>query len=108
VMVSIDHAAPLGMIVNELVTNAIKYAYPDGRGTIRVDLEALDAEALLSIADEGAGLPDDWEARTQSLGMRVVNALVRQVGGTLKVETGAGTRFEIRFAAARTAVHRAA
>ena len=108
VMVSIDHAAPLGMIVNELVTNAVKYAYPDGRGEVRVNLEPLDAEALLCIADDGCGLPADWETRTRSLGMRVVNALVRQVGGALKVETGEGARFEIRFAASRPAVDRAA
>ena len=103
VMISMDHAAPLGMIVNELVTNAIKYAYPAGRGEVRVELQPLDAEALLRIADDGLGLPDDWQRRTDSLGMRVVNALVRQVGGTLKVGTGAGARFEILFAAARSA-----
>ncbi len=98
VVASMDHAAPLGMIVNELVTNAVKYAYPEGEGIIEVSLVSAAGKAVLSVADRGVGLPPDWENRSGSLGMRVVGALVTQVGGVLEIESEGGSRFSVRFA----------
>ena len=97
VIISVDQAAPIGMIVNELVTNAAKYAYPDGMGTIQVTLERSGEGALLMVSDSGPGLPNDWESRSGSLGMRVVTSLAKQIGGTLDVEGTNGARFSVRF-----------
>lgn len=83
-----DLAIPLGLFVNELVTNAIKYAYPDG-GEIRVTAEP-DGESglILTVADDGVGLPEGFDLaapRHASLGMRIINSLARQLGGPLTV-----------------------
>ena len=95
-----DLAIPLGLFVNELVTNAIKYAYPEGRGEIRVAAATrADGGLTVSVSDDGIGLPegfDPGQART-SLGMRVVNNLARQLDGTLSVPPGRGARFELRM-----------
>ncbi|UMY18696.1 GAF domain-containing protein [Methylobacterium organophilum] len=96
-----DLAIPLGLFVNELVTNAIKYAYGEGAGEIRIEASA-PAEGGLTIAvsDDGIGLPEGFEpakARA-SLGMRVIVNLARQLNGTLAVVPGKGARFELRMA----------
>ncbi len=84
---STDKAIPLALVVNELVTNAFKYAYPDGRsGTIRVDCRAEGDAVVLAVADDGKALPADFNpATSQGLGMRVVDGLIRQLRGKLEV-----------------------
>jgi hypothetical protein len=80
--------------------NAIKYAYPDRRGAIAVDLRRLeDGRALLRVADSGVGLPRDFSDRqTVSLGFRMIDGLVRQLRGELTVsDRRPGTSFEIAF-----------
>ncbi len=92
-----EHAVPLGLIVNELVTNALKYAFPDGRsGTIRVDLESLrHGEAHLSVRDDGIGM---GVPRPGSSGTELVRRLVQQVGGHLdREEMQQGTGFVVSF-----------
>jgi len=102
VSLSADLAIPLGLFVNELVTNAIKYAYPEGSGEIRVSATLrADGGLTVSVCDDGVGLPEGFDpaqARA-SLGMRVVNSLARQLDGTLSVLPGPGARFELRMAA---------
>ncbi|WP_232631747.1 sensor histidine kinase [Methylobacterium sp. Leaf118] len=97
-----DLAIPLGLFVNELVTNAIKYAYPGGQGEIRVEAFSRDDGGLtVAVSDDGVGLPEGFDptkART-SLGMRVVTNLARQLDGALVVVPGPGARFELRMAA---------
>ncbi|KQP58384.1 sensor histidine kinase [Methylobacterium sp. Leaf112] len=103
-----DLAIPLGLFVNELVTNAIKYAYPEGAGEIRItvrDVGADDGAAgglHLSVCDDGVGLPDGFDptaARRASLGMRIVNSLARQLGGPLEIATDRpGAHFSLRIA----------
>ncbi|KQP77798.1 MULTISPECIES: histidine kinase dimerization/phosphoacceptor domain -containing protein [unclassified Methylobacterium] len=98
-----DLAIPLGLFVNELVTNAIKYAYPDGEGEIRVEARPDAAGTLiLAVEDDGAGLPEGFDpaaARSASLGMRIVNSLARQLGGTLAVAPDVqGAHFSLRMA----------
>lgn len=100
-----DSAVPLGLFVNELVTNAIKYAYPEGTGEIRVEAVAgNDGAYIISVSDDGVGLPDGFDPaeRRKSLGMRVVNNLVRQLDGKLSVVPGQGARFELRMPAKRS------
>ena len=93
-----DRALPLGMAVNELVTNAIKYAFPDGRsGRIEVSFETDDEAWRLSIADDGIGLPDDYEQR-RGTGARLVKSFARQAGAQFRILDGPGARFEITSA----------
>ena len=97
-IISIDNAIPLAMIVNELVTNAAKYAYPDPqRGGISVSLQPDADEWVLKVADEGQGLPETEEAPTKGIGMRLVMSLVAQIHGDLRVHAERGAVFEIRL-----------
>jgi two-component sensor histidine kinase len=91
-------AIPLGFIVNELVTNAAKYA----RGNIIVQIGGTPAAGYsLSVQDDGPGLPPEFDpARCKGLGMKIVLALVKQIQGKLKIvpsETGRGTKFAVTF-----------
>ncbi len=93
-----DQAIPLGMIVNEIVTNAVKYAYPaPGSGVISVTFRPEGDEALLRIADSGAGLPDNFETRPGGLGLKLLRSMVKQVGGKLTIRRHPGATFEIRI-----------
>lgn len=91
---------PLGMAVNELVTNAIKHAFPDGRaGTVRVTLRRDPPGGVLAeVRDDGVGLPSDDSLRT-GLGLSLVPALTSQVGGALERTSSpeGGTVFSIRI-----------
>ncbi|GJD52027.1 hypothetical protein OPKNFCMD_4789 [Methylobacterium crusticola] len=99
VVLPADAAIPLGLFVNELVTNAIKHAYPQGGGPVRVEAVATPGGGVcLSVSDDGVGLPPGFDAggSRKSLGMRVIHGLARQLGGTLEVRGGpGGTRFAL-------------
>ena len=102
VRVSAQKAAPLAIIVNELVTNAVKYAYPEAAfpagGEIRVRAARMAEGLALDVADDGVGLPEDFDiARaSRSLGMRVVLNLSRQLGATLTTpRDGQGAHFHL-------------
>lgn len=94
-----DTALPLGLIVNELVTNAAKYAYPTGAlGPVQVRLDRTQGGRLrLSVSDKGVGLPPGFRPETSSgLGMRVLQALTAQLDADLHVaEGGRGTCFQV-------------
>ncbi|HYF58044.1 MAG TPA: CHASE domain-containing protein [Burkholderiaceae bacterium] len=100
----LPRAIPCGLLVNELITNAYKHAFPGGgRGEIVVGI-ALEGEtgetAVLSVTDDGVGLPDDPDAgRAGSLGFQLVPLLVDQLGAEMVRVIGEGTRFEVRFPA---------
>ncbi|MCX6692662.1 MAG: PAS domain S-box protein [Methanoregula sp.] len=100
VSVNLDTAIPCGLIINELMTNCLKYAFK-GRttGNISLDLHlGADHMFTLIVADDGAGLPSDYDVRsTATLGTQLVNVLVRQLGGEMKVTVENGARFEIVF-----------
>lgn len=89
-MVPSRTAVALALIATELVTNALKYAYPAGAsGPVAVQVRARDAQGLaLVVCDEGQGLPPDWEARPKGsggLGMRVIRAMLQQIGAEMEV-----------------------
>ncbi len=94
---------PCGLIINELVSNSLKYAFPDGRsGEIRIHLcEQPDGMAKLVVADNGVGLKNevDW-ANTRSLGLRLVRSLAQQLGATIEVRPDPGTEIRLVFRAA--------
>jgi PAS domain S-box-containing protein len=98
--IALELAIPCGLIVNELVTNALKYAFPGERnGTLRVELhQTADHLNLLRVADDGVGLPPGLDiTHAQTLGLQLVNSLVAQVEGTLACERQNGTAFVISF-----------
>jgi PAS domain S-box-containing protein len=94
-----DQAVPCGLIVNELVTNALKYAFPDGRnGTITVAVKHDKDHYLLIVSDDGIGMRADFDlAETESLGLQLVNMLASQLDGTVEMDVSAGTKFIVRF-----------
>jgi two-component sensor histidine kinase len=95
---AVEAAAPLGMVVNELVTNAAKYAHPpDATGSIDVRFGREGEHLLLIVRDDGRGLPDPSPSREGALGMRLVRSLVASVGGELAIRKGEGACFEIRL-----------
>ena len=87
--VDIDQAIPCGLLVNELVSNCLKHGFPEGRtGEVRVGLQLVAGgpEVCLWVADNGAGLPEDFAVkRTKSLGLQLVTDLTRQLGGKLAI-----------------------
>ena len=100
VEVRIDQGIPCGLIVNEILTNSIKYAFLDDRaGEIKIILRpTTNHEILLQVSDNGPGLPEDFEARRdRSLGMQLVTDLTRQIGGRLEIGRGPGARFTFTF-----------
>jgi PAS domain S-box-containing protein len=97
----LHRAVPCGLLVNELLTNACKHAFPDGRaGTVRLELHVPGESdmALLVISDDGVGLPEGFAlGQSTSLGLQLVPLLAEQFGGELLVKQGVGTRYELRF-----------
>ncbi|MCG2828208.1 sensor histidine kinase [Methanothermobacter sp. K4] len=93
----IETAVPLGLILNELVSNSLRHAFDDG-GTIRVSLEDTSNGFLLRVSDNGRGLPDGFSLEEDAgLGLAIVLGLVRQLEGTLTFESREGTSFLIEF-----------
>jgi PAS domain S-box-containing protein len=102
--VGLDRAIPCGLTVNELVTNAYKHAFPhDRHGTITLALAAAgDDDIVLTVADDGIGLPANFEMKlVKSLGLQLVPLLVEQLQGTLEMTGDGGSRFALRFPTGR-------
>ena len=99
VSLSMEQAVPCGLVLNELITNSLKYAYPEGGpGAIRIEAAVTPGNRLqLDYFDDGIGLPEDFDpATTNSLGMRIVTLLVEnQLGGTLAWEIQKGAHFTL-------------
>jgi two-component sensor histidine kinase len=101
IFLTIDAAVPCGLILNELISNALKHAFSDGQaGEIRVELHASgDHQVTLSVADTGIGLPKDLDLNTTtSLGLQLVHTLVDQLDGRIELNGSRGTEFKITFA----------
>jgi PAS domain S-box-containing protein len=103
-LVTVEHAVPVGLILNELVTNAFKYGLvPANRADVGYDVLVQIAkrggEIHLSVRDRGPGLPDEFSVdRTSSLGLQLVRSLTRQVKGKLTARTDEGAVFSVAFA----------
>jgi PAS domain S-box-containing protein len=94
----IDTAIPCGLIINELVTNSLKYAFPYPKGIVKIELKQLQDKLELIISDNGRGLPDDLDIETtETLGLKMVTILVNQLKGTLELDRTNGTEFRIIF-----------
>jgi PAS domain S-box-containing protein len=102
IQMEVDTAIPCGLIVNELVSNALKHGFPDGReGTVSVALGRTDERHVsLTVDDDGIGLPSGTELRTmQTMGMTLVQALVAQIDGKISLRPEPGAHFTITFPA---------
>jgi PAS domain S-box-containing protein len=98
----VHRAVPCALILNELVLNTYKHAFPDDRqGEIRIGFHQPEPGFLeLSVEDDGVGYaPSSDSTRRKSLGLRIVEILTKQLDGSLRQESGGGTRFVLRFAA---------
>jgi len=93
--VAIDTAVPLGLIAHELMSNALKYAFPEHRGgEVRIALHPHGSSVRLIVDDDGVGLPSDvrWD-RPRSLGLQLVHSLTRQIKGNISLTGGSGSCF---------------
>jgi PAS domain S-box-containing protein len=100
IFLDIEKVIPCGLLITELLSNAYKHAFADGRsGTITISMEHVRGQLVLSVADDGVGLPAGLNYRqTTTLGLQLVLALVNQLNGTLELEREGGTLFRITFA----------
>jgi two-component sensor histidine kinase len=93
-----DRAVAIGIIVNELVMNAVKYAYPDGAGPIHVVLNGNGDDLELSIADDGVGLKVKTDPRSTGMGQRIVTAMAQKLDANVERDAAhTGTRIVLRF-----------
>lgn len=110
VLLRVDAAIPCGLIINELVSNSLKYAFPlspyrglriplDNQGEIRIDFHAENDNHLhLTVSDNGIGFPQHLDFQnTETLGLQLVTALTSQLSGTIKLERNMATKFKITF-----------
>ena len=101
ILINIDFAVPLGLVINEIVTNSVKHAFPGNRkGSISIRLEKRQSRNIeLTVGDDGIGLPADVEVlQSSSFGLQIISSLVTmQLGGTLVVDSSNGTRYSIVF-----------
>jgi len=96
----VDKAIPCGLLVNELITNALKHAFPDRReGIVEVSLSAREGKVSLCVKDNGIGLSPDFDLeKSQSLGLQLVTTLARQLDGSVEILRSGGTTFRVSFA----------
>lgn len=98
VKMGIETAMPCGLVINELATNSIKHAFPQGNGIIKIELKTDDDAHILIIEDDGIGLPENLDPqKSKKLGLMVVNTLVNQLNGKMEIDRTNGTKFIIKF-----------
>ena len=101
VFLKVNKAIPCALIINELVTDSIKYRFPGDRskgGQISLEFKTNRENATLIVSDNGVDLPDDFDInRSEVLGMQIINALIKQLRASMRVDRNEGTRFIIEF-----------
>ncbi|MBF0458859.1 MAG: PAS domain S-box protein [Nitrospirae bacterium] len=100
IIIGVDIAVPCGLIINELFTNILKYAFPDRMiGEIIISVHANnEGKFEMVISDNGVGFPENVDFRnTKSMGLHIVNILVKQIGGTIELDKTNGSKFTINF-----------
>jgi two-component sensor histidine kinase len=95
ISLAIDTAIPFGLMINELISNSLKYAFPNGRkGEISIAIHRQDHTLTILFRDDGVGIPEDLDWRNaKSMGLQLVTALVDQLDGTIELDRTGGTRF---------------
>jgi len=101
ILLGVDTAIPCGVIVNELVANSLKHAFPGDRsGEIAISFREVDGQYDMAFKDDGVGFPEDLDTnRPSSLGLTIVNALIGQLGGTISLSRNGGSEISITFPA---------
>ena len=99
VCLALEQAVPFGLLVNELATNAFKHAFTGReKGLLSVSAKRQGDEAVLTVQDDGSGIPDGWsQSRGKTLGMELIQALSGQLRGVMDFDSNGGTRFSLRF-----------
>ncbi len=99
VPLTITQAIPCGLLLNEIVTNSLKHAFPDeSEGIIRITFNKTGDKLKLSIGDNGIGLPENYrEIKSKSLGMTLINTLAKQLEAEMFIDTREGTRYDLIF-----------
>ena len=97
----IDKAVPCSLIVNEMLSNSLKHAFPGGRkGMITIDFKKSADKYILTYSDDGIGIPDSVTFdRTESLGMQLIKGLTKQINGSIELDRTAGTKYTVTFPA---------
>jgi two-component sensor histidine kinase len=98
-VLGVDQAIPVLLILNELISNALKHAFPQERsGSIRVEAHSRDSRMELAVIDDGVGVPEDFSnAKSTTLGLQIVEILARQLRGTWELKRDSGTMFRLSF-----------
>src|SRR5579871_5888454 len=93
----VDHAVPVSLILNELISNALKHAFPNGAlGSVRIRGRREDGRTVISVHDDGAGVPAGIDVeRPRSLGLEIIGILTRQLKGSFHLDRSGGTTFQI-------------
>jgi len=99
IVLHIDKAIPCSLIINEMLSNSFKYAFPNDRtGVVQIDVKLEGDTIHLLYSDNGVGLPASVTLdHTESLGMRLIAGLTQQLKGTVEIQRGEGTTFVIAF-----------
>lgn len=100
IYLNIETSIPLGLIISELVSNSLKYAFPDNKiGDIIIELHSHNDEYELVISDDGVGFPDNLDFRNvqSTLGLQLINSLVSQLNGSIQLDRSHGTKYIIKF-----------
>ena len=98
VYLNLETALPLGLLVNEMVSNSMEHAFPISAGKITLNLRSHGEGYVLKVKDNGVGLPEDFDPlKTDSLGLQLINNLVKQIEGSLEVKSEDGAEFTVRF-----------
>ncbi len=99
ILLDINTAIPCGLIINELVTNSIKHAFPDNRsGEINIEIKCQDDDFILEVQDDGVGFPENLDIEdVKTLGLQLVTSLTKQLDGAIELDRKGGTCFRINF-----------
>jgi PAS domain S-box-containing protein len=100
ILIGAKQASPIGLIVNELITNSFKYAFPENQeGEIKISLQKMEDQIELEYADNGIGIPEGFDLqKADSLGLKLVKLLTEnQLDGSIDMENKNGTKFTIKF-----------
>jgi two-component sensor histidine kinase len=96
---SVDTLIPLGLIINEIVSNALKYAFPDDDGILSINIEDVEDDIIeLTISDNGIGFPQNFSfEKTNSLGLDLIKTLAEQLDGNVVFKNEGGAHYTITF-----------
>ena len=99
ILLSVNTAITCGLIINELISNALKYAFPEGQsGEIKINFQSARGQIILIVSDNGIGLPENVDLqKTESLGLQIVLTLTNQLQGKIEIERNNGTEFRMTF-----------